>query len=537
MAYFNNAFNKTFLGTGSTLGAATVTRANGTTTTVATNGGYVTTNGIETYLLNQLPAQGTTYNNGYFGLFNADGATKDQTSALSNCCKVYLAGSTFYGNDKIGPFHGGYQETNKSKMINPRYVSKFYRVDSCEPTNNVIHVGATTFTIGGGVVTGSITTPGTAYAPNTTTPVEVSTVTATGTGTGLTLYVTIAAGVPTIVGIANAGQGYAVGDTVTILEADGTPTSGTAAVYTIETEVTAANGTGDCCKEFLCGENYNLRLDIKGSPALRLLNHNAYLTASYDTGCCPSDSLAPTPVDSTEVMIGWATQILNSPIVNPFVKIVVTDELGGLWYAPGTVGAANTWDNYVSPGHTTDACAGLTMFGAYVDTKFGDCTFQLSDFYEKEPVRLYASEVDLNGDPCEFTGICVVTECQGSQAQGFGETVLRDLILSESYRQNFFHSDFRIREITQGYDISNAIDRNALYTKYYLLHNVPRHNNPSGTFDNDQYLLEIITRGTLATFESDVNTWLQGCGTECAFEEFTCESSCTPVIAMTPAVR
>ena len=154
-------------------------------------------------------------------------------------------------------------------------------------------------------------------------------------------------------------------------------------------------------------------------------------------------------------MIAWANALITNPIVAPFLQIVVQTELGQLLYAPGTSAAwlaaegAITWDNYVSPGHTTNACAGIIINGAYVDTKFGDCSFQLSDFYEKEPVKLYASEVDLNGDPCTFDSLCTVTECQGLQAQGLGETILRDLTLSESYRQNFLATDIRIREITQ----------------------------------------------------------------------------------------
>jgi hypothetical protein len=147
---------------------------------------------------------------------------------------------------------------------------------------------------------------------------------------------------------------------------------------------------------------------------------------------------------------------------------------------------------------------------------------------------LYASEVDLNGDPCTFGGICVITECEPRQANGFGETVLRDLILSEKYRQNFFHSDFRIREITQGNQIVNVIDRNALYAKYYLLHNVPRFNNPSGTFDNDQYLLEFITEGRIQTFEEDIIDWLDSCGNLCEFEEFSCPRACQPIVPVVP---
>ena len=48
---------------------------------------------------------------------------------------------------------------------------------------------------------------------------------------------------------------------------------------------------------FICGETYSLRIDVKGSPALRFLDHNAYLTVSAYTGCCAEGSIAPTPVD------------------------------------------------------------------------------------------------------------------------------------------------------------------------------------------------------------------------------------------------
>ena len=554
MAYFNHSFQKLFLGTG--VSQRTSPGADSIPSVIAgveTDGGYVITTGVYTYQLNELsqgvatyfqsslptgfPATITNYQNGYFGLFDPK---TNRTVTPTNCCNVYIAGSTIYSNDKIGPFHGGYQETNKSKMINPRYVQNFYRVDPCTPQNAVIHVGSTFWTAGGGVEAGAITTPGVGYAPNSTVEIATSVTTVTGTGLGMVVGITIAAGVPTVTSIINPGKGYAVGDTVTIDSPSGVP--GTLAVYSIST-VTAANidpitgfGGGSCCHEFLCGETYYLRLDIKGSPALRFLNHNAYYNAEAYTGCCDPASIAPTPVDSTEVMIKWANAFLRYPLTNPFIQIIVQDELGNLWYAPGTSAAelaalgADSWDNYVSPGHTTDACAGLIIQGAYVDTKFGNCSFQISDFYEREPVRLYASEVDVNGDPCEFAGLCVVNQCFPRQAMGFGETILRDLILSEQYRQNFFSTDIRIREITQGNQMLNVIDRNALYTRYYLLHSVPRFNNPTGTFDNDRYLLEFVTNGALFNFEENVTEWLSNCGTECAFEEFTCDTSCEPLV-------
>jgi hypothetical protein len=537
MAYFNHAFQKAFLASGVTQTDYDVTFPNGTTIATTTSGGYVTTEGVPTYGLNQLKANAalteSSTETGYIGIFDPK---TNLTITPENCCNVYLAGSAIFANDKIGPLAGGYLETNKSKMINPKYVSKYYSVAPCDPQNNVIHVGSTYWTAGGGVLIGAITTPGTNYT-NTATAKTVGTTTATGTGSGLLLSITVAANVPTVVDIIAPGKGYAVGDTVTIKDTDGGAGD---AVYTISASgVTAAHaqtGCGispDCCKEYLCGETYSLRLDIKGSPAMRFLDHNAYATVDAYTGCCPEGAIAPVAVDSTEVMILWASAITNNPIVSPFVQIVVQAEDGTLWYAPGTsatflaANGANTWDNYVSAGHTDGECAGLILNGAYVDTKFGDCTFQVSDFYEKETVRLYASEVDLTGDPCAFTTLCVVTECQGLQAQGLGETILRDLKLSESYRQNFMATDLRIREITQGNQIVNAIDRNETYYRYAILHSVPRFNNPSGTFDNDQYLLEVFSIDALTQFNTDVTTWLDGCGVCEIDDTFACVTVCT----------
>jgi hypothetical protein len=533
MAYFNHAFQKAFLGTGATRAGVAIDRLGTTPISTSTEFGYVTTDGVPTYGLNQLKSSAASeYANGYFGIFSP---STNLTITPSSCCNVYLAGSAIYDNDKIGPLAGGYQETNKSKMINPKYVSRFYSVAPCSPQNNVIHVGSTYWTAGGGVTGGSITTPGVGYAPNSTTAVGVNTTNVTGTGTGLELAITIAAGVPTVVEVVNPGKGYVVGNTVTINSPSGVP--GTLAVYTISA-VTASHpqvGCGidaDCCKEFLCGETYYLRLDVKGSPALRFLNHNAYATIDAYTGCCAPDAIAPTAVDSTEVMIKWANGIVNNPIIAPFIQPVVQAENGQLLYAPGTSAAflaangATTWDLYPATAHVDGRCAGLILNGAYVDTRFGDCTFQVSDFYEKEPVKLYASEVDLTGDPCLFQTLCVVTECEGLQVQGLGETVLRELVLSESYRQNFLATDFRIREITQGNQIIGAIDRGALYYRYVLIHNVPRFNNPSGTFDNDQYALTIFSTNAIPTFVSDVTTWLTGCDNACNIEAFSCVTTC-----------
>jgi hypothetical protein len=422
-------------------------------------------------------------------------------------------------------------------MINPKYVSKMYSVEACTPQNEVVHIGSTYWTAGGGI-TGTLASGTATLAPDLTN-VLVNLLGGSGTG-AQGIVTTDGAGLVTVFNLVNnnglTGKGYEVGDVLTIEGATGD--------WELEViDVSLANGDATCCKPFLCGETYSLRLDIKGSPALRFLNHNAYLTVDAYTGCCPADSIAPEPVDSTIVMIAWANQILNSPLINPFLKLVVQDQNGVLWYEPGTPAAdlailgGNTWDKYVSGGYVEGACAGLILQGAYVDTKFGDCTFQLTDFYEKEPVRIYASEVDLNGDPCTFDGICVVKECQSRQANGLGETMLRELTLSESYRQNFFATDLRIREITQGNQIVEAIDRNGLYDSLYLLHSVPRFNNPSGTFDNDQYLLHFIGTSaigggipSLTDLVQILGEWLDECGV-CEIENVNCATSeCNAIV-------
>jgi hypothetical protein len=508
MAYFNHAFRKTFIGTE----------------------GFNPNN-----LTGKLGTPGNILEGGQFAFVNAktwnlvpNGSGPALFAAGPSCCPLVLVAGSIYQNDKIGPFHGGYKESNKSKEINPKYVSRFYRVDPCLPQNNIIHIGNTDYT-DDRALSLAITSAGSNLQDGVYTDVELC-----GAGTSNAYAnITVVGNEVTFVELTNGGTGYISGTAVSpcidlpVFNPD-------AEVLQPEFEVTAGIGA-NCCKEFFCGETYTLRVDVKGSPALRLLNHNSYIIASAYGGCCPEGSIAPVAIDSTLIFIQWATAITRYPVISPFMQIAVIDENGNAWYAPGTdanflanVGA-DTWDHYVSEGHIEGGCAGMVLNGAYVDTKFQNCTFQLTDFYEVEPVRLYASEVDLNGDPCLFNGVCVVTECEGRQAMGLGESVARDVILSEQYRQNFFHTDLRIREITQGYSVFDYINRNTLYTRYFLQHNVPRFNNPTSTFDNDQYLLEVITCDKDSNFEEFVNGWLSNCSQCSGLQVENCVTDCEPL--------
>jgi hypothetical protein len=438
MSYFNHAFQKAFLGTG----------------------GFISTVDTTSHALTK----------GQFAFVDPKTwkvpTDVDDASALK--CPLVLVAGSLYQNDKIGPFHGGYKESSKSKLINPKYVTRFYRVDPCTPQNAQITIGLNQ---------SNYETPGT------------------------------------------------------------------------------------CSKDFLCGETYYLRVDIKGSPVLRTLSRNTYFTADAYTGCCADTELAPVAVNPLVVYTKWAYELLRSPLISPFIQVQITysTNAGTTWLAlgDGTNSKANldlllgyTLNPSSLPGDNT-TLAGILINGAYVDTQFGNCTFYPNDsvLAYVEPVKVYASEVDYNGDPCAFTGLCVTPTCLPVQGSGWGETVVRDLILTQGYEQAPFYTgkDLRVREITQGYDVTNSINRIApdnQYYRYYIQHSVPRLNNPTGTFDNDQYLLEIITDQTEPTFEKFVFDWLTNVGSACELDPsqnsgaggpqvFACPASCPDRVSPT----
>ncbi len=426
MAYFKDSFQKVFIGT-----KATTANPNQVT-------GFIITAGLSTAVLPvDTGVAATTYGVGSWGLFNTSWQSVTTASLGATNPILYLVAASVQLNDNIGPSHGGYLETNKSKGINPKLINRFVKISPCSARQQTIHVGNTKYT------------------------------------------------------------------------------------------ETLSPANADCCFEFVCGETYYLRIEIKNEPVYRALNHSGIRMLEYYTGCCPVDD--PTSiVDSTLAMISYASQIVNDPILSDFIQPIVYAEDGTAYGSPDNDLSLPSWDDYVSTGHTEGACAGIRMQGAYVDTVFGNCSFQKTDYYGIVPVEIFVSMTDFNGDPCTFTGICVEEECPGMQGNGYGETVLRDLILSESYRQNPFANDQRIREIEQGTDMLSAVSRTTLYTRYLIQHNIPRNDNPDGISDRDQYTLQIITNGTVATFETLMAAWLSNANSNVSLETTSC-GTCTPL--------
>ena len=386
--YFNHAFRKSFLG-----------KSNGATPTPALS----------------VATTGTTANltAGQIGLFDA----KTFQAVTSTGKPFILAQGSYFTEDKIGPVHGGYKESVKSKVINPKYISRVFTTCAVEPQPEIKQT---------------------------------------------------------------------------------------------------------CISHTECGKTYNLRLDLKGSPALRFLSHNIYKTISAFTGCCTDDCSATCTgalVDPTIVNIAWAKAIVNDPILSNYFLVEVIDWDGGTVATQASTTAAaiaafiSDLDGYTSTFNpdtnaADSSCMRLTV--AYVDTKFGICTFTPTDFYELQPLKVFASLVDESGDPCStryFTasgqvdpdGNLTPVYQEAMQAQGLGESVIRDLILSGRYRQEAFPDSSRVeslrmREIEGNPSLIGTAGqtiRESFYNSINILHNVPRLNNPTGTFDNDQYLLTI----------------------------------------------
>ena len=369
--YFNHAFQKTFLPV-----AGNITlRTTGTTADLTA---------------------------GQLGFFNSKTFAAIATATPAAATPFILAQGSWFKttSDKIGPFHGGYQESVKSKAINPAYISRVIKINSVESANQIKFV--------------------------------------------------------------------------------------------------------DVCN-LKCDDTYRLRIDLKGSPALRFLSHNIYRTLDAYTGCC-ADPDVQTIVDPTIVTILWAKQIVQNPIMSQFLKLVVTDWDGNVVATQASTSQADiatfvaALDAYTSTFDPTSGTAAtdqsrLTLEVAYLDTKFGICTFTPTDKYDLEPIRIYTSMTDESGDPCNVQCFTETEDQVPVQAQGVGETVLREMILDGRYRQEAYPDSSRVeslrmREIEQNPGLAN-INRNGYYDQVLILHNVPRFNNPTGTFDNDQYLLKI----------------------------------------------
>jgi len=365
----------------------------------------------------------------------------------------YIAQASFQTNDKIGnnPGHGGYAESSKSKMIMKKYISDMW-ISTCEDE--------------------------------------------------------------------------------------------TAASTVVEIKPTAANMS---C--FPCGSDPIFRVDIKGTAALRLLNHNAYGSLSgslplLQAGqknvvsgtalthpangvdmCCVTQDATHSGIAPSIVAANLRDQFNNDPILSTFGTASLTISVAGAAYANpdidqenaiyagGALGVANmtnaavggagavhdgTWrvnDTYKVTINLKSSCQ--------LQTQFSSCSFDTRDFYLMGGLKSSVDLQDEVGNPCvACQGYVIETNTDFKQRRTSAETAARDILLTERYRQSPYNQgnkdSSRFREIEQMAGIVDAVGRDGTdlackgkYRVFSLLHSVPRFNNPSGVFDNDQYLYRV----------------------------------------------
>lgn len=428
--YFPNAFRKSFLPA---------------STTLASSGGT-----------DALTA-------GQIGFFDA----KTYQVVSAQAAPFILAQGSYFAADKIGPVHGGYKESVKSKVINPKYISRLIKVTSDAAQNQIVSVDPSAATINSDTtyrlrldVKGS---PALRFLNHQ-------------------LYKTLDAhsGCDTVAGTTNT-----VDQNVILLkwkdqinEAPLLKDFVQAKVWNLTTASVAINPTAGSATIVVANA------DAAAFQAGEKVVHASLAGGSQVVSVGAADSASS----------GYANVVLTkNAVASTDGNAKIYSQVATGAYSPVT--AAN--DVAAVDSH-------LEITAAYVETKFGACTFTPTDKYELEPLFIYTSFVDESGDPCAVNGF-VSAEIQApKQASGLGETVLRELILDGRYLQNAYPDSSRVdslrmREIEADPALA-TVNKAGLYDQVLILHNVPRFNNPTSTFDNDQYLIVVhVPAGTSTT--------------------------------------
>jgi hypothetical protein len=481
---------------------------------------------------------------------------------------AYLAQGSFHTVDKLGPYHGGYKESVKSKGINPKYISSFTVSEPNNPVQDIQQISAVAgcavtcnttyrlrldlkgspalrflthnayFTLD--AYTGCCDSSNNNVDPNIVllgwadrlalyptvkdfvqgtvwNRVLVSGVAATATATAATsLTMTDRTGInpgdrviftPTTAtsatGSTISGNLFTVGTATNTIFSVGQVLTGTgvAAGTTIVSRVSGGGGTGST---FIV----NISQTVASTTISSASPVTAYVAASHvpATGAGTVALVAANTIQTTS-----GTTAISAVTTTAGTAVKIYDAINSATYVPLTgASAPDTVDSF------------LEIVGAYVDTVFGDCSFAPMDHVEYQPIEIYASITALDplGNQC-LAQCFVPAEVQNAiQGRGFGETVLRELILAKRYQQEPWQQDPRLREVLD-YNPFGEITRANKYIIYNLLHSVPRKANPTGMMDNDQYLIRIFvpsTTGRLTALEQGIGNWLTSANNyDCTF--------------------
>jgi len=114
---------------------------------------------------------------------------------------------------------------------------------------------------------------------------------------------------------------------------------------------------------------------------------------------------------------------------------------------------------------------GIRINAGYVDPKNGNTTFDVTSYFEIEPVKFELSLLQEDGSACDFASLPSVQQTKfGKVSRQSGEYVIREVIYKDAAYQKHiaqFSNDPLMRE---KFDINivQRVDRNAFYKLYYI---------------------------------------------------------------------
>lgn len=401
------------------------------------------------------------------------------TASYTTHPMVYLAQGSFHTVDEVG-MHSGYLRPVKSKGINPKYVSKVWVSNAKDAQNNIWHVCSDNCNL----------------ECDTTYRLRIDVKGSRVLGAlQRNLYFNV-----------DAYTGCCTDDpvdpiTVLLQWANGINENPLGKPF-VQASVVGLNSLGDFVVSVDSGtitatvsDNEDIVPEVGN---VLQVDDDYYVIATVEEQISDDDDDTVTGWEITVKEYDWLTGETGSSTAT---LDDMTEEDLAMYLVPDM-------DNYEPLTDTTaisNSHSCLVIESAYVDTKFGNCSYSKNDRVDIEPVIIKVSILDETGDPCVVNCFKPTEIQEAHQGAGYGETLLQEYILSKSYEQEFWEDDPRYRE-TKDQTFNTDVDRTAKYKVLNILHSVPRKSNPSGTFDNDQYLIRILFKSTFDN--SALITWL-----------------------------
>lgn len=234
------------------------------------------------------------------------------------------------------------------------------------------------------------------------------------------------------------------------------PANGSVAWVNAGTTYFAARSIYITANRLNCSPNSDRLTDVTNFVA----QYSSYVTGSIvktaGTGCAD---------------IYTITQIGNTPLVDGCLSY--DDPAFDIFPAFEGVQWLPVVPNIVA--YNASILAGLRITAGYIDTVFGDCSFDPRDYYNTAPIQIELAWVVDFPNASDVGSFPTARRTQAPQhARQTGEWVVRELIAASQYMPfGYDEQDPRMREVMD-VQLRAQVDRTALYNVYYLKYKTNR---------------------------------------------------------------